>query len=106
VQQVLFDVHTPPFGHVAQLTVWPQLFVAVVLHLLAHAVALSGVQHVPSGLQKSLLEAHVVPPLAPQATVCPQLFMAEPQFFPVHVLVAGSGAHPQAPDVHVKPPAH
>jgi hypothetical protein len=101
------ELHTPPSAHVVgHCTFCAQLFVTVPPHLLPQAVALSGVQHVSFDRHTSALPAHVDEPLAPQATDCPQLFVAEPQFFPVHVLAAGSGTHPQAPCVHDRPPSH
>jgi hypothetical protein len=81
------------------------LFITVVLHLPAQAVVLSGEQQVPLVMQMSPGEPHIVPPPEPQATLCPQLFVAEPQFFPIHVVVAGSGTQPHALDVHVRPPS-
>jgi hypothetical protein len=86
--------------------VCPQEFVALVAHLPAQAPALSGVQHVPSDWQTSPAPAHPPVPFAPHATTWPQLFVATPQLFPVHVIAAGSGLHPQLPDTHRAPPSH
>ena len=99
VQQVWFDKHTfPPTQVAGHETVWPHRFVTVVPHLPAQRVAVSsGAQHVPSDMQTSVLFSQDVDPLGPQATVCPQLFVAEAQFLPAHVLVSGSAEHPQAP---------
>jgi hypothetical protein len=107
LQHVLLDVQTPPPGHAAgQSTVWPQEFIAVVLHLPRHAVALSGVQHVSSDLQTSAVDEQDVVPPEPQATACPQLFIVMPQFLPVHVVVNGSGVQAQEPSVQDAPPEH
>jgi hypothetical protein len=103
-QQLLFDVHTPASAQVAEhMTVCPQLLVAIVLHLPAHTEALSGVQHVSLARQTSPGEPQVVPAAGPQGTSWPQLFLTDPQFLPAHVIVAGSGTHPQAPEVHISP---
>jgi hypothetical protein len=101
------DVHTPPSPHESgQVTCWPQLSVTATLHLPVHAPAVSGAQHVPSPRQMSVLVAHIVDPVGPQATIWPQLFITEPQFLPVHVLVTGSGVQPpHAPDMHAAPPS-
>jgi hypothetical protein len=106
VQQVLLAWHTPAFGHVAEhMTGWPQLLVAVVLHLPAQAVASSGVQQTLF-VQTSVGDAQLTLPLAPQATDCPQLFMAVPQDCPAQVIATGSGTHPHAPPLQVSPPSH
>jgi hypothetical protein len=78
------------------------LFVAIVLHLPAHAVVLSGVQHV-SFTHTSEDDAQLTVAPDPQATAWPQLFIAVPQVLPWHVVDGGSGTHPQAPPVHVSP---
>jgi hypothetical protein len=102
-QQLLFDVHTPASAQVeAHMIVCPQLFIAV-LHLPAQAEALSGVQHVSLARHTSPGELHIVPAAGPHATSWPQLFLTEPQFLPAHVVVAGSGTQPQAPEVHIMP---
>src|SRR5262249_383354 len=107
VQHVPFDVHTPPSGHVAGHTAcWPQRPVIVTPPLPAHARASSGGQPVGSAWHTSPAAAHDAVPLSPQETTWPQLFVATPQFLPAHVLVAGSGAHPQLPAKHVAPPSH
>jgi hypothetical protein len=107
VQHVPLDVQTPPLAHVAGHTmVCAQELVTVVPHLPAHTPALSGVQHAPLDWQTSPAAEHAAVPFAPQATVCPQLFVATPQFLPAHVVVAGSGTHPQLFAVHVAPPSH
>jgi hypothetical protein len=107
VQHELFARQTPASPQVAgHVTVWPQRFTTVVLHLPAHTVALSGVQHVPSLMQTSPLDAQDAEPVVPHATIWPQLFIAEPQFFPAHVCVAGSGVHPlHVPFEHIAPPS-
>jgi hypothetical protein len=46
-----------------------------------------------------------VDPVAPQATICPQLLVPEPQFLPAQVVVAGSAVQPQAPLVVQVAPA-
>jgi len=99
--------HTPPSPHVAEhVTGCPHRFMTVVLHLPAHTVALSGVQHVPSLMQTSPLDGQDVDPAGPQETIWPQLFVADPQFFPAHVCVVGSGVHPpHVPFEHVAPPS-
>jgi hypothetical protein len=106
VQHELPLVQTPPSPQLVQLTVCPQLFMAVVLHLPAQAESLSGKQHVLLGRQTPTIPPHSVVPLAPQATTWPQLFVAAPQFIPAHVVVAGSGSQPQEPAVQVTPPSH
>jgi len=105
-QQVWLVKQTPALGQVGeQLTACPQWLVAVVLHWPAHAVASSGVQHDPSGLQTSELDAQDVRPFAPHAIVWPQLLVAVPHAFPLHVMTTDSGAHPHAPLVQVAPPS-
>jgi hypothetical protein len=57
-------------------------------------------------MQTSVLVSQDVVPFGPQATVCPQLFVAEAQFLPAHVLVSGSAVHPQAPvELQTAPPS-
>jgi hypothetical protein len=100
------DVHTPPSAHVeGHATDCPQLFVTAAPQFPEHASALSGMQHVPPGWHTSPPAAHEGVPFAPQATTWPQLLVAMPQFFPMHVVVAGSGSHPQLPAVHGTPPS-
>jgi hypothetical protein len=107
VQQVPFAVHTAPPGHVAgHFAGRPQRLVTVTPHWPRQAVASSGVQHVPSALQTSPGAAQDAVSLSPQATTCPQLFIAVPQFLPAHVLVAGSGAQPQLLLTQAAPPGH
>jgi hypothetical protein len=80
------------------------LFVAVVLHLPAHGVALSGVQHVlPT--HTSFADAQFTVPPLPHGTICPQLFIEVPQVLPWQVIDAGSGTQPHAPLVQVSPPS-
>jgi hypothetical protein len=94
-QHVLFAVHTSVPGHAGgQGIISPQEFVTVTPHLPAHACASFGVQHVPSGLHTSELEAHDAVPPAPQATAWPQLFVVVPQLRPAHVVVGASGTQP------------
>ncbi len=87
VQQVLPVVQTWPVGHVPQLICWPQLFVTVPQVLLAHAVVLLGVQHVPAFRHMSLAPGQV------QGTGWPQLFATWPHF-PAQVVLVGSGVQP------------
>jgi hypothetical protein len=106
VQHVLLAVQTPAFGQVAEhMTDCPQLFVAVVLHLPTHGVALSGVQQALFTQTSEDDEQFTVPP-APHGIVCPQLFVAVPQTFPWQVVVTGSGTQPHEPLVHVRPASH
>ena len=105
--QHMVPAQTPALGQLAEhWTCWPQLFVPVVLHTPVHAVALSGVQHVPSDLHTSLDEAQFTVPPAPHEIDCPQLFIAVPHDLPAHVVATGSGTQPHAPVVHDRPPSH
>jgi hypothetical protein len=102
-----FGVHTPASGQGAvHGTVCPQLFTAEPPHLPAHAWALFGVQHVSSDWHRSPAVSHAVVPFEPQARTWPHLLVATPQFFPAHVVVAGSGLQPQLPLTHATPPSH
>jgi len=103
-QQVLF--WQTPAAQTPHITVWPQLFVLVVLQDEPHVVArLSGVQQVPFS-QISVPTAQFAVPAAPQNTVWPQLFLTDPQTFPAHAVATDSGTQPQDPPVQLWPPSH
>jgi hypothetical protein len=105
VQHVSLARHTSTPGQAGHVMVWPQLFVADVLHLLAHAVWLSGVQQLVPTQTSDADEQLGVPP-APHATVWPPLFVVVPQVLPAHVVAIGSGTQPHAPaSLHVSPPS-
>jgi hypothetical protein len=105
-QQVSFERQTSVPGHDEQPMVWPQLLVAVVLHLPAHAVTLSGVQH-ELPMHTWLDEEQLGVPPDPHATTWPQLFVALPHVLPLHVTETGSGTQPHEPaSLQVRPPSH
>jgi hypothetical protein len=72
-------------------------------HRPLHA-APSSVQQVPSDVHTAPGETQA--PLFPHATICPQLFFANPQPLPWHVFVVDSGAQPHELYVHAWPPLH
>jgi hypothetical protein len=81
------------------------LFVVVVLQRPAHAVTLSGVQHVVP-LHTSDEELQLAVPAVPQGTCWPQLLTAVPHEAPAHAVARSSGTQPQAPLTHAAPPSH
>jgi hypothetical protein len=103
-QHELFEVQVPASPQSPHATLWPQLFVALVLHWPPHAASLSGAQQVPSDWQTAP-PAHVVVPFTPQAMTWPQLFVAAPQFMPAHVVSADSGLQPHELATQLTPPS-
>ena len=54
----------------------------------------------------SVVDSQLVLPPLPHVTICPQLFFTAPHVRPAHVVLAGSGAQPQAFCVQDAPPSH
>lgn len=82
-----------PVQVLAQVTAWPQLFVAGPQALLAQAAALLGVQ--PHPLGPAVPPPQVLTPVQVlgHVTAWPQFPVAGPQALPIQVTVAASGTH-------------
>ena len=96
-----------PAAQEPHVTVWPQLLVFMTPpHAVPHVVAReSGSQQVPLA-QTAVPDAQFGVPPEPQKTVCPQLFVPEPQTWPAQVVATGCGTQPHEPEVQVRPPSH